>query len=528
MRHFYVLMLLLSPIIAVAQQLPLGQAVMNDFNILIQGADTTLYTGYRASDWLEFRYALDSERQTEGDKMFGLGTDTKKSFGQRIFSDHWFRYQNNDFLLTADPYLDATGSKSSEKEGILWNGTAGLRIRGAFRNRLSFGLGGYTSLSEFPAYLDKFIQENESMIPGRNQGQLKDEGRYAYSNIDAYLTYMPDEHISLTAGYGKQFIGDGYRSLLWSDNAFNYPYVRLRASFWKLHYNVMYSYLENDRMVDGVRQGKYSVSHLLGINIGKRLQVSLFENILWLARDTNYQRGFDVQYLNPFTFMRPVEFSLGSPDNSFFGLNWKYIIPKAGYVYGQLALDDINISETFKNNKQHINNKYGIQLGIWTHDVFLKGLSWRLEWNAVRPYMYGHRKPDQNYTHNHQALAHPFGANFHEFLSIFNYRYNRWYGVLHNALVIRGEDSTLGYNNGNDLWGGEAGVPLLGSKTMQGIRNNYWYNRLSLGYMLNPANRLSVQMDIIYRSRSATAVRESEWYYGLGIRTGLFNRQDDL
>jgi len=511
----------------VAQQLPLGQQVSNEFNILMLHADTPLFTGYRSLDWLEVKSRVDSISLGKATTLFGVETQHPAPFSQRLLNDHWIRLASGDMVITIDPVVEAIGSKSNKEDGILWNGTIGARLRGSFRNKLAFGLGGYSSISEFPAYIDRFIAANNDMVPGQHQSRRDADGRYKYSSVDAYLTYIPDRHVSVTAGYGRQFIGDGYRSLLLSDNAFNYPYIRLRASFWKLTYNVMYSYLENDRKIDGSRQGKYSINHYLGINIGKRLQVGLFENIIWVARDTNYQRGFDVQYINPVTFMRPVEFSLGSPDNSFFGLNWKYLIPK-GYIYGQFALDDLNIAQTFKHKSQHINNKYGIQLGIWTHSLFLENLSWRVEWNAVRPYMYGHRKVEQNYTHNHQALAHPFGANFHEFISIFNYSKDRWYGILQNSLVIRGEDDALGYNNGDDLWGAEAGVPMLGSKTMQGIKNRYLYNRLSLGYLINPANRLSLQADIIYRSRSASGVSEPEFYYGIGITTGLFSRRDDI
>ena len=48
--------------------------------------------------------------------------------------------------------------------------------------------------------------------------------------------------------------------------------------------------------------------------------------------------------------------------------------------------------------------------------------------------------------------------------------------MLENLFTIRGENPGLSYNNGEDLWGGEDGVPNFGSKTLQGIRNKYFYN----------------------------------------------------
>jgi hypothetical protein len=281
-------------------------------------------------------------------------------------------------------------------------------------------------------------------------------------------------------------------------------------------------------MVDGIRQPKYSVIHYLGANVGKRLQFGFFENTIWLGRDTNFQRGFDVQYLNPLVLMRPVEFSLGSTDNAMMGFTGKYIF-RSGYVYGQFGLDDINLGETFKNKEQHLNNKYFFQIGVWTHDLFkIKNLDWRLEWNGVRPYTYGHRKPDQNYTNNYQPLTDPFQANFHEFISIVYYHHQRWYGSLENLLTLRGENPGLPYNNGEDLWGGELDVPKLGSKTLQGTLYRYWYHHLNVGYLLNPKNRLSLQTDLFYRLRSGASVHQSELGFSIGIKTDLFNHYYDF
>ena len=326
----------------------------------------------------------------------------------------------------------------------------------------------------------------------QTRATLKNNNRFAYTNFDFNLTYTPNKYFLVAAGYGKQFLGDGYRSLLLSDNANNYPYVRLQARLWKLTYNVLYNHYTNNFWyeVNGKPQPKYSTIHYLGFST-KKFQVGLFDEVLWLGKDSDFSRGFDVQYLNPLIFIRPLEFTIGSPDNAMIGFNLKYKIYKNGFIYGQLALDDINLKKSLDSNKQNYGNKYALQLGIWNKDIFnVKGLSYRFEWNGVRPYKYGHGVRGVirlNYTHYYQSLTDPFGANFHEFISMFNYQNNRWYGVLENLYTIRGENPGLPYNNGEDLWGGETGVPLYGSKTLQGIKTKYSYNQLTAGYLLNPA-----------------------------------------
>ena len=304
-------------------------------------------------------------------------------------------------MFTIDPYIEAGISKSSEKNNALTNFAGGIRMQGVFNDKFSFNLSVITNFNQYPSYVDSAIftkydryniTSNKYIIPGANAATLKNNNRFAYTNFDFNLTYTPNKYFLVSAGYGKQFLGDGYRSLLLSDNANNYPYVRLQARLWKLTYNVLYNHYTNNFWdeVDGKPQPKYSTIHYLGFST-KKFQVGLFDEVLWLGKDSNFSRGFDVQYLNPLIFIRPLEFTIGSPDNAMIGFNLKYKIYKNGFIYGQLALDDINLKKSLDNNKQIFGNKYALQLGIWNKDIFnVKGLSYRFEWNGVRPYQYGH------------------------------------------------------------------------------------------------------------------------------------------
>jgi hypothetical protein len=191
----------------------------------------------------------------------------------------------------------------------------------------------------------------------------------------------------------------------------------------------------------------------------------------------------------------------------------------------------MNLKNSLDHHAQSFGNKYALQLGLYNKDLFhIKNLSWRLEWNGVRPYEYGHGfgKVGLNYTHNNQTLADPFNANFHEFISIFQYHNNRFYGMLENLFAIRGENPGVPYNNGEDLWGGEFGVPVFGSKTLQGERHKYFYNQLTAGYLLNPRNGLSVQADAVYRHHSAPGTSANNIFFMIGIQTRLFNYYHDF
>src|SRR5690606_20577986 len=127
-------------------------------------------------------------------------------------------------------------------------------------------------------------------------------------------------HFNFQLGRGKHFLGNGYRSVLLSDFAPAYPYFRINTNVWRLQYNVWYTMMYDVSAANQIQRHfrqKWGTFHYLSWNVTESFNVGLFENIIWRGSDTNQARVFDVNYLNPVIFFRPVEYSLGSPDNSF-------------------------------------------------------------------------------------------------------------------------------------------------------------------------------------------------------------------
>lgn len=519
--------------IAFGQQVPLTPLVQSRYNDLTLMADSSVFTGFRSINWLEMKPYLNAGTDIT-DSIFSLNaTDSKGYFLKNLTTNNWIQIPGNHGLITIDPYVNASmGWQNRDSSNSVYEALGGLRLQGVYNDKLSFSLGFMAGYSQFPAYIQNFIDSNLQILPGIGKGYLQNGRAYSLSQFTGNITYLAGKHIVLSAGYGKNFIGDGYRSLILSDNASNAPYIRLQAKYWRLTYNVIYNKFRNPRyIIDGGIQNKYSVMHYLGINFSSRFQMGLYDNVIWYAKDTGLHRGFDVQYLNPLIFMRPLEFAIGSPDNAFIGITLKYKLYKRGFLYGQLGLDDLNLTASLDRNQQHYGNKYALQLGIYNEDFLnVKNLSYRFEWNGVRPYTYGHgfEKTGLNYTNNNQTLADPFNANFHEFISLLQYHNKRWYGMLQNIFTIRGENPGLPYNNGEDIWGGEDGVPTFGSKTLQGVKNKYFYNQLTAGYLINPKNGLCIQADLVYRKRSSSKINTSNAYINIGIRTNLYNFYHDF
>jgi hypothetical protein len=451
-----------------------------------------------------------------------------ENLGDRIINGNLLEVHKDDVHLSLNPVLSFTVGKAGDQEKPIYLSTRGVNLQGMVGNKVHFGSTFFENQARFPGYVDSAIKANGA-VPGQGTARSFNETGFDYARSEGYVSYTASPRFNAVLGYGKNFIGDGYRSLLLSDNSFVYPYLRVQASFWRFNYTVLYNQYNNPRyMIGGTNQRKFSTIHYLNYTVNKRFQVALFESIIWQARDSTSVRGFDLQYLNPVIFLRPVEFSVGSTDNALLGLNMKYQLTKKTFLYGQMVLDDINIGETLKNKKQHLNNKYGFQLGAWTNNLFsLTGLTYRIEYNTVRPFTYGHRKINQNYTHYNQPLAHPLGANFHEIINRLNYTNKRWFAQIHSVFARIGED----YGNqtfGSNLWGGEAGVPSLGSKTLDGLKTRFAYNQLTAGWTVNPAYNLKLQLQVGNRYRKNSIRSESETFFNVGIVTNLSNYYYDF
>jgi hypothetical protein len=124
-------------------------------------------------------------------------------------------------------------------------------------------------------------------------------------------------------------------------------------------------------------------------------------------------------------------------------------------------------------------------------------------------------------------LAHPLGANFHEIINRLNYTNKRWFAQIHSVFARIGED----YGNqtfGSNLWGGEAGVPSLGSKTLDGLKTRFAYNQLTAGWTVNPAYNLKLQLQVGNRYRKNSIRSESETFFNVGIVTNLSNYYYDF
>jgi hypothetical protein len=209
-----------------------------------------------------------------------------KNFYQ--YKGSFFSVNTPDFKLVVNPVLGFAAGKSNDDN--IYRNTRGLELRGSIGNKVGFS----SFLSEnqivYPDYLNHQIDQLQ-VIPGTGFIKTFGNNGYDFFNAQGYITFQANKFIDIQFGHDKNFIGNGYRSLILSDVAKENLFLKIHTHVWRFNYINLFSELA-DFKFDGTRQQrkKYSAFHYLNFNIiPNKLDVGVFENIVFARNDSNQQ-----------------------------------------------------------------------------------------------------------------------------------------------------------------------------------------------------------------------------------------------
>lgn len=484
----------------------------------------------------------------EVSKYYDLAAENQKLlknkqgwWGKKLWNESLVQIQGEDYWFTLNPILDLQFGKSDPSvSSYTYVNTRGIQFNGGLGSQLNFTTTIYESQGRFADYFNRYAESiapdggNPAIIPGIGIAKRFKTDAYDFPLAEANLAYTPSKFINMNLGYGRNFIGDGYRSLLWSDGASPYPYFKLNTTFWKIKYTNLYTWLKDVRpeaTLDRTYATKFAASHYLSLNVTNKWNLGLFESVVWA---NNNNRGFDMSFVNPLIFYRSVEFASSSRSgNAMLGLTSKYKWNNQIQFYGQFLLDEFSLDDMRSGTKSW-KNKYGYQLGAkYFHAFNIKNLLLQAEYNVVRPYVYAHSEAITNYGHNNQSLGHQWGGNFREFIAIARYHNGRYFADAKITVGTRGLDvnsNTDSFNYGSDIYRDyDEQRPFDTGVTIgQGNKTNVFIADLQAGYLINPATNMKLYGSLIYRNFSPAtetflAVKESTTWFSIGLRCDIFN-----
>ena len=468
------------------------------------------------TDLKNINYLLHDSPDESG--LYGTEFNLLKTFYKQ--KSAFYHVKVPDFELLLNPVLGFSSGSETNSKNLLYQNTRGIELRGKLANKVGF----YSFIGEnqlsVPGYLKNDI-DTFGVLQGAGFIKNFKENGYDFFQAKGYITFQPIKVTTLQFGHDRNFIGNGFRSLIWSDNSRESLFLKLQTKVWKFNYTNLFTELTDLTRITGSGTGiekKYAAVHHFSLNLGKKLNIGLYESVIFERNNS----GFELNYLNPIIFYRAVEHNLNSSDNVLVGLDFKYLPVKNLCFYGQLILDEFVKDQLIKRTGWWA-NKWGIQSGIKYMNVLnVNNLDLQLEYNLVRPFTYTHFNRSQNYIHYNQAIAHPLGANFKEWVAVM--RYQPLYELRFEITAIlfnRGMDSSTLSNTygGNILRDYNSRIKETGNKIGQGISNQVLFLQLLTTYQ--PWHNLNIDLRLVNRSTQSPIVT-NEFIATLGIRLNLF------
>lgn len=443
---------------------------------------------------------------------------------------HFYSHYDDFFSFTLDPILQfGIGNENDFKDPLYLN-QRGLIFNANIDQKFSARF----SILETQQSSLKYVQDYEQLyaaFPGaglykKYDGKIiKLKNGFDYLLSEGELSYDASKHVSISLGHGKHFIGHGHRSLFLSDFTAPYFYLKLQTNVWRFHYQNIYAELNAETLEDRGNRllpKKYMAAHILSANITKRWSMGLFESVVF-----GRENQLEFQYLNPVILYRFVEQSLGSPDNAFLGLQSSFLLNKSAMLYGQIIFDELVFKEFVKFSGWW-GNKYGMQLGIKYFDVLqLKNLDMQLEWNLVRPYTYTFRDSVANYSHYHQALAHPLGANFSEFILNTSYQASDKVNLKFSTSYFqKGLDTDTLNFGGNILKDYDSRIGDEDNFLFQGNKQSTLHLKLEGTYRILPQAWLDI--GVYFRNENIQAYKRTFVWFQLGFRMTISRQSFDF
>lgn len=426
-----------------------------------------------------------------------------------FFYKHLIRIEptNENFRLRLDPLVNFEFGKdyAAKVEKRLYTNTRGFIGCGHVGNSVYFESLFAENQSFVPDYLAGNFNATK-VVPGQGRWKSFKTVGYDYAFTSGFVSVQLARQVNLQAGHGKQKIGHGYRSLLLSDNSFNYPYARITHQWFKgkLQYSNIYAVLMNlvpssakqPASTERLFQKKAASFHYLSLNLGKSLNLGLFQGLVWQAGDARNRHYLDWRYFNPVIYTSLVNQPLNAKNNFLIGGTGMLKLGSKLQVYAQCMADDLSNTDT-------LGNGWGYQAGINYFDAFgINNLFLQAEFNTVSEGAYRNKpgiKTDQSYSHYGQNLAYTPGYG-QELVLIADYRQKRWM-------------LSLKYNYQQ--------VPQNGKE----YYNNSVFNA-RVGYLINPSYNLNACIGYSYRNQNFynfKTLNNETGYFFVGLRTSLYN-----
>lgn len=467
---------------------------------------------------------------TESNQSIPDKEKSKNWFVRKVFYEHLIHKKNEDFIFIVDPLVNVSiGSEQLQNTSkYLFQNTRGAQAMGQLKDKLSFYTAFYENQARFVDYQSNyFINRGElypsngdyaaqnAVVPGGGRTKAFKTNGFDYASAVSYVRLTPIKQLSIQFGNMPRFYGWGHRSMLLSDNSYNYTNLTID---WEINDVISYSFMRGKQlnlrrkvytnMVESPYERKGIGVHYLTLRLHPSLVIGLFESSIYLKDEAKSYQRVNPYFYQPLIGLNSLVKGAETSDmKNLFGFNIAWQPHNSHLIYMQGISDDLK------------NSEYGFQLGYRVGNLTNVGdLHLQLETNLASSNLYAAENKRMNYTHFNLPLAHTLGNGFKEFIIRASYQWERLF-----------VDGKIVYYMANQPI--ESKTSLFDSKSVSTLVNEtqVMNANFEFGYEFNPLTRLRMFMNFNYRTSSYAVGSDVDYgMVSIGIRSALSNQYFDF
>jgi hypothetical protein len=367
-------------------------------------------------------------------------------------------------------------NNSTNASGKVILGNLGVRLFGTIGNKLGYYLqatnGTVLSGERSIALSDEKLRQNVKF------SRLNSDFDFSESHVRLDLDWFYAE-----IGRETRLEGAGLNQRLYtSANAPPYDALSLGVKFSNFEYRFTHGSLiafpTNSVDLGSFTEipSKYYVQHRFSIR-PEWGEISYWESIIY------YNRGIDLTYLNPLSFLKSMEHALHDRDNSMMGGDLTFRFLNFLQLKGTFLLDDIQFSEI---GKGFWGNKTASNIALIA--ALPANLDVGIEYARVEPYTFTHFNQQNSATNDSLLFCGDLPPNSEEYSALVQYWWGDRYPVVLN-LSYRRHGANI-YDNAGNLIKNVGGDVLQTKRPedseyvtfLDGIRENSFNLQIQAGW----------------------------------------------
>ena len=432
-----------------------------------------------------------------------------------IFKNSVLDIVDKDVHLQVDPLFNFSfGNQNSNGLYRYYTNTRGFRVLGDLGDKVSFGTRVYENQMNYPDYLDEVADLRGVAIGIGRSKPFKTYGHDA-AIASGYVSFSPVKDANLQFGHGRHFFGNGYRSLLLSDYAPDYPYFSGQYKFLdgKIAYKHISAWMHSlERSLfstitaEALFKQKATSLNMLSFNLNKQIEFSFFEGVVHKSYvDSIGKVNPDISFYLPIFGSSQLINKQESGINRVYGASLSTMFKDKLVLYGQTMFHD--------------QSNWGFQSGLkWLNPLRSVNSYVLVEYNYVKPFSYtvDSSRTIQSYTHNGHELAHPLGSGFSELVLKTHVEYKKFLFNLQLSRIVK--EHVINSDLGNNIF-----KPTYSTMPTTLVNEKIFYSYIELGYLLNVQTQMKLFVNFFNRKTEDSTER----YFTFGFRTNLINNYFD-